>query len=237
MTRKEWMLSLLLFFLLSPVLIGLGQTDEEELEWKVKVGDKKTYEIKKYIVDGKTESTSEMETEDGKHVNITYRKGLKFTIEITELDNIEDAYGKMKISGIILEKQPLSPYITPTTDNKTYWKEWVNETPEWVEEEEEDEEITYNRSVNGDIIIEEQRISSEDLSYETKLYRNWKTGWLVSLYYRIETSEVLLEEAGQSGLFTIPYDIPQPFIFLIVCFSAFFGGMGIAYLYERSTKG
>ncbi|MFX1512892.1 MAG: hypothetical protein ACFFCQ_09925 [Promethearchaeota archaeon] len=233
---KEWMFGLLFFCLLFPTTKGFTQSNDENLEWKVKVGDKKTYEIKKINLNGTHEDTVEIDTKEGE-VNVTLKKGSKMTIEITILNETEFAYGIVKYDNIKAIERDISYFIMPTTNNMTYWEEWAAaEEDEWYEEN-----TTYSCWVEEEYITVEHSVNFEDFYSESLVTRNWKTGWLVRHYnlfhdYEEGVFEVLLEEAKQEDMFSIPIDIPQPIFFLIACSSALCAGMGLAYLYEKIIK-
>ncbi len=223
--RKEWMVSLLLFFFLFPAVMSFGQIGEEELEYKVKMGETKTYEWKKYMNDGKSESEMmTVDTEDGE-VEVITKKGARWSLEVTAV-NETGAYGKYTIEGATgrdvrsLSSDEIFRFVMPTTNNVTYWTEWVKEANT-------NDGVAY--SITEDLLVME-RLSEDDPTYKLAYTYNWKTGWLVRLHYRYEEpeglSEYLLEEVTDEKT---PFGLSFPLLVPVLVFI----GAGLIY---RSKK-
>ncbi len=235
--RKEWIFSILMFFLLFPAKTHSIKTNSEELEWKVRLGEQNTYTLNKFMRNG--DNISEIETQNGTKLSITLKRGTNITIELTRLRE-DYAYGKITYGNITTKEDELPYFVTPTTHNKKYWEDWTEEGHPYfcgmtvV--------LEFSRSVKGDIITEKEKIKDGGKLFERKKSRNWKTGWLAFLYKKTTADDgtVLEEEEiqqlGYDELIPLDAPISQPIFFAIACVSALSGGMGLAYLYEKMRK-
>ncbi len=148
--------------------------DTQSHSYQVKAGDTQSWIVTKY----KREFDYHLDShplwkEDGTYVDIELKKGMKIKVEITKV-NSTDAFGKRSYDNVTgREEYLLSNYfIDQTLDNKSFWEERVKDS--------------HTMSLEGNNIIREMDFTNHvDLdSYEDKLVRNWKTGWLVSHWYK-----------------------------------------------------
>ena len=174
----------------------------ETFEWKVKVGDSRTYTLSKYIDledsdgNGDTESeTLSIQDEDGEMVNVTLRKDTKYTVEITALNG--DATTQTTYGNIVAKET--TPYynkvVWKTIDNKTYWEEYVKMYSSALG----------NVTIEGNpTIIESDLDGPYGTTAESKRIWDWKTGWITYLYSKIsnDTHTIFEQEitSGSSGI-------------------------------------
>jgi len=148
---------------------------QQDLEWKVKVGDTNTYTVDKIFddddLDGdgdKNTETSSMIDEDGESVEVVVKKGSTVKVTITELNDVPTV--KFTWNGDVTTSEvtdPPFPTVFKTVDNKTYWETLAdgNDT----------------MSVEGDLVIREIEFVVSDLTMTTIYKTNWKTGWVTYL--------------------------------------------------------
>lgn len=97
--------------------IGIGSvTAEGEPEYKVNVGDKKTYEIVSSL-----EVETEIEDEDGANVNVSTKAGDQFTIEVTKVET-ESVMVKYHHGDVISAEMSGDLSIFPVGDSD-FWDE------------------------------------------------------------------------------------------------------------------
>jgi hypothetical protein len=192
------------------VLAQFPLMKDNELEYRVNVGDSQTYEYKRVFQAYLTTPTPTVMTdENGELFNFTIQKGTRIKIIISSMNKSEvnpisgpqTPYMKMEINGRKTQEMDAGTFILPTTDNRTFWEEYVN-----------------NTSGNG--YIKENIVSfnsGDDQSYFSEIKINIKTGWLFSLYQRESfdngslSMEMLLESVSSGGLLDIPISILNSF--------------------------
>ncbi|MFX0051374.1 MAG: hypothetical protein ACFFAJ_09700 [Candidatus Hodarchaeota archaeon] len=183
---------------------------ESQLEWKVKVGEVKTlkfnkvFEVEDYDEDGSQNSVRmEIETESGVRQNITIKAGSTITIEILEL-NDDEAKVQIAYNGVKMKPYPDSGgYIRKTTDNRTYWEEYVEE---YTEEGVDGLTVT----LEGDYLIYRSGHSYDSTNYNTTHKVNWKTGWMSYMHQKTynDTHVITELELGKKGDGGFPDFVP-----------------------------
>jgi hypothetical protein len=167
---------------------------QQDLEWKVKVGDSKTYVVDKWFDDSdldgdgdKNTQTTEVTDEDGKIVEVIWQKGLTIKTTITDLNSNPTV--KFTFNGEVTSEEtiPVLPTVFKTIDNKTYWENLA--------------ESNNAISVEGDLVINETKIEVFDLTMTNLIKTNWKTGWVT--YLKLDAansthtvSEIIYSEKG-----------------------------------------
>ncbi len=185
-----------LFFLFSHVYLSSGISDD--LEWKVKVGDKKNYEFSKVyefnLTDSTTKSVGYMmgQALNGSGIIVTYSSGTTFTVEISHFED-QRAVPQITMEGVVFIPHPRhGSYVSRTTDNRTYWEAQVGEYTSGS--------LSLNISMDGDEFIrrESNLIPYYNQSLFTTRKTNWKTGWLtysyVAIYQNVSGDRVLRYE-------------------------------------------
>ncbi len=145
-----------------------GQTTE----WKVKIGDKKSYTYTKYNREGESEWTREITTESGK-ANVTMKKGLQITIEITKLTSTS-AYGKTTYNKEVTQIESAVTEVMKVYDSKEDWEAAL-------------ESLGGSYKLEGDLLVFNPAAS-------TLMKWDIKTGWLTYSYMKIGKSEVEMTE-------------------------------------------
>lgn len=208
-------------------------TTNEELVWKVSVGDSKTYTWTT-IYDSTNNNTDELvygceqigcqlpgnlsiKEKDTFEVSLT---GLSSTVSktITYTDNFTSNW----FPGIIT----YGDFVRKTTTNKTYWKEYAKYSK--VDHVDQFASIT----LDGNIVTENWKfgltlISSEIFIEDYIIKFDWKTGWRTEATKRIytrpnastwETGNLTYEVAFSSSSDTVPIPVDFYFFFgLIIC--------------------
>jgi hypothetical protein len=150
---------------------------ESQLEWKVKVGDIKTlkfnkvFDLEDHDEDGSQNSIRmELETESGARENVTIKAGSAMTTEIMELN--DEATVQVAYNGVKMAPYPAGS-IMKTTDNRTYWEEYVEEYTE-----EGFDDYTVRLTLEGDYLVYRSGHSYDSMTSNTTRKVNWKTGWM-----------------------------------------------------------
>jgi len=184
--NKKYLYWLILLFLVVSTTSSTAKTTYDTEEWKVKVGDSRTYTLSKYFdirdVDGNGDPESKIYSvtkEDGTKENITWKKGTKYTINITALGDHSATF--QLIFGNITSNKRTSGigggHIRKTIDNKSYWEfKTIIDSYPFVGE-------NVNYTVEGNNYVKKLlRYTNYGVKYELISKRNWKTGWLTYSY-------------------------------------------------------
>ncbi|MHA2155461.1 MAG: hypothetical protein ACXABU_09020 [Candidatus Hodarchaeales archaeon] len=188
--------------------------EDPEFEWKVSVGDSKTFVYKKYYnifdTDGNGDPYSTNVTIaniDCDPVNITLKAGLKAKVEIIELEPIPKI--QKTYDGILTPiTDSLWIYVThamgKTVVNRTYWEDQSFQNVE----SDQFNNYTYAAYLDGDYFVESSEAVSKNLpglSFKGILKRNWKTGWFTYYHYKRQNETHTLMEleisTKTSGIF------------------------------------
>ncbi len=190
---------------------------DPNLEWKVSVGDvktftyTKTYDLYDFDEDGNP-NTQRMyvETENGTEIEITIKAGSTLSCEILALDDY--ATIQITINGVKLDPSEGGGggIVMKTTDNKTYWETYASQASNEYQ----------NVSVEGNFVVYSSVEEWSDGTYEYRSKFNWRTGWLESIYNKETNSTHLLREmeissGGYPGL-TPGFEISPLYAFLII---------------------
>ena len=200
---------LLFTIFLSHVLHSIPTSDAryitQELEWRVHVGDTKTYIVTKLNKDEiPYEYLEEVDTPQGP-ANVTMKKGTTITLEILELNHgarLNCIYN----DDLIADGDDFSYYVGKTTANKSYWEEQFDEGYDEVSFTEES------------IIVKREEVVNESVYslYVSEL--NFMTGWLESEAVKVANSTYTFIEWELAALNT---DLAQVTSFSVsVWFSA-----------------
>ena len=147
----------------------------QELEWRVEVGDTKTYIVTKLNKDGTPyKYLEEVDTLQGP-VNITMKEGTTITLEILELNrgaHLNCIYN----DDLIADGNDFCYYVRKTTTNKTYWAEQLDEGYD---------EVSFTEEL---IIVKREEVVNNSVNrlYVSKL--NFMTGWLESEAVKVANS-------------------------------------------------
>lgn len=193
MNRNKRLFCFGLMFFLALSVFGSPSQAAQTAEWKVKVGDSKTYEVTKYYdaylinYDG---NPDEENVTVGDQTYI-YKKDITVKVEITKLNSIaevnETYYGEVTISNALGTTPQGSPWVDKTIDNKTYWEEFLPDDPTGA--------INYTV---GDNLVEEKGkkpwILDATITWEWTSKINYKTGWLEYMYQTLYNSSTTLTE-------------------------------------------
>ncbi|MHA2365165.1 MAG: hypothetical protein ACXAC7_14495 [Candidatus Hodarchaeales archaeon] len=194
---------------LSITRISLSQfptSDNDDLRYRVSVGDSQTYEFKKYYeTDELSSSPTVMTDENGEEFNVSMKKGTRFKVIITALNESDydddgaerTIYMKMEIQGRKTQETSGGGYVWPTTDNRSYWEDYFNSS-ELSRGSFEGNIVTYNFSSS----------SSQNLVFFIRM--NILTGWTTVIYQKMVfengtlSRELLLESVSSYGILDIP---------------------------------
>ena len=160
-------------------------SENPNLEWKVAVGDVKTftftklYDLNDYDGDGDPYTQSSfIELENGTEIDLKIRAGSTYSFEVLTLD--EYATLQATIDGYELGPMDSgSGIVAKTVDNQTYWEEYATQISGGYQ----------NVSVEGNLLVYQMRDTwNFGETQESIRKMNWKTGWL-SYMYQKETNE------------------------------------------------
>ncbi|UCE12766.1 MAG: hypothetical protein JSV04_11295 [Candidatus Heimdallarchaeota archaeon] len=161
-------------------------------EWKVSVGDSKTYEVTKYydayLINLDGDPNKENNTVGGK--TYTYEKDITIKVEITKLNAIaevdETYYDEVTVSNALGTTPQGQAWVSKTIDNKTYWEDMIPDpTP------------TLNVTLDGNLIVTTAKMPwlfDATITWEYSNKINWKTGWLEYMYQTLYNSTGTLTE-------------------------------------------
>jgi hypothetical protein len=192
------MIILLLTFwvILPPESIGNGRITQDR-EWKVEVGDTKTYRLTKYYdtedLDNNGDPNSEdfsFENIEGETINMTRQVGLTITYEIIELEPVTApgggrAIAQISFNGVKKKQEELDQApVFPVIDNKSYYEKLVKGINE---KDPIPPLISHFASLDGNIYTYEHTMNT---TLDSTVFRisksNWKTGWITYKYTRFE---------------------------------------------------
>ncbi|MFX0152481.1 MAG: hypothetical protein ACFFAJ_16960 [Candidatus Hodarchaeota archaeon] len=190
MDKRTHILIIIIFLFLIIPLSSSSALSLHELEWKVKIGDSKTYTVDKYFDDtdfdgdgDKYKQTVEVTDEDGERVDVVLEKGTTLKVTITDLNDIATVKftcdsnvttGETSILLPSLFALPAQSMVAKTVDNKKYWENLA--------------ENKHGMSVEGDFVVIEDILTDLTLDPETEITvkrRNWKTGWVTYVHRKI----------------------------------------------------
>lgn len=174
MKSKYFLPLIFLIFLMGIITYQVrGQTSE----WKVKIGDKKTYTYTKYSREGQNTWTREITTESGK-ANVTMKKGLRTMVEITKLTS-SAAYGKTTYNGEVTQIESMVTEVMKVYSSREDWEAAV-------------EALGGFYKLEGDLLV----FTS---SSNTIMKWNINTGWLTYSYLKTGDSEIEMTEGSVSS--------------------------------------
>lgn len=174
--------NLLLIFAISMLLLSpsSGNISNEELEWKVSVGDSKTYTWTKiYIENDSSHQLNYSGQYKGEEFNFTVTQGEKFEVLITELGEYHAKESFTYNSDLTIGYFPsityFSFFIRKSTENISYWEEYAQNLSE------DTKDHYFNVVINGNIITETLRSGidwiGKNIVFEDTIKFNCKSGW------------------------------------------------------------
>ncbi|MFX0152482.1 MAG: hypothetical protein ACFFAJ_16965 [Candidatus Hodarchaeota archaeon] len=192
--RTQLLIVTLILFLMISLSCSTA-IPQQDLEWKVKAGDSKTYVIEKWFdendLDGdgdKNTETASVTDENDESVEVVFREGLTIKATITKLNDQPTV--KFTYDGKVTTKEvvPILPMVFKTVDNQTYWEELAA--------------ANENITIEGDLIVNETTVQVDTVLIFTNIIKtNWKTGWVTYLAMDAvdgtqTVSEVIYSEKG-----------------------------------------
>jgi len=129
--------------LLVTSLFGSAQSspilETDELKYRVAIGDSATYEYTKVkFSDDAVQSLRILSSidENGMPFNITLHQGLRFTIIVTNITKISSplsgdifnkVFTKIDYGGKVTLESGINLFLSPSTDNVSYWEEQIRD--------------------------------------------------------------------------------------------------------------
>jgi hypothetical protein len=181
MNRKTHFVSILFLLLCIISSSNTAALAQQELEWKVKVGDSMTYEFTKVYQNPDEDEDGDPNTrkiifpdEDGNTREVFLKKGTILEIEIIKLN--DGATIKNTFNGeITSEESTDNTMVMKTVDNKTYWEEYAKTKSVGDTE----------GSVDGNLLVLETEYENYDTSTTEMIFKvDWKTGWFTYRYQK-----------------------------------------------------
>ncbi|MFX1518086.1 MAG: hypothetical protein ACFFC6_17450 [Promethearchaeota archaeon] len=176
--------------LLISVDTSSARSNEQKLEWNVYVGDNETFIVEKYFDDtdsdgdgNKKTQTLEITDERGKETEVTTQNGSTIKVKIIALNKdaqIKLTYNDKVTSQTQVDSDPVSPFVTKTIYNQSYWEEWAEGKEEY--------------SVIGHLLIRSVKSTVAGITTEVTIKRNWKDGWLIYFYRRTYNTTATISE-------------------------------------------
>ncbi|MHA2247380.1 MAG: hypothetical protein ACXADY_20705 [Candidatus Hodarchaeales archaeon] len=171
-----------------------GMAQDVEPEFKVKIGDKRTYVFTKYNNHGITEELGKITTINGSTADKTYKQGITFTVEVSNITGMgkdSQVYVTETHNGVTEREKEAGIFIVKTTDDEDYWEALAQNETDIV-----DNNNYTKTSVMGNILIFEKRLNWTTSDWYYYHIDEWdtKTGWLIHDYVFVEDKGTVRSE-------------------------------------------
>jgi hypothetical protein len=176
--------------LIFSLTINISLVLATDLEYKASVGDMETFEVTKFQSPDNNEEEIQVLAGDGQRKNVTFKTGLKYTIQVTAINGSvpdQDAYCILKV-GLITSREELCSSTSLQSDEPTYVIPTVDNKSHWVEEADSISFEDISAKVSDNIFEVDWSFVEVDpesnWEYREVEQTNWKTGWVEYFYFR-----------------------------------------------------